>query len=134
MVPGKDARLAAKRQTTLRDRDRFSLPDENLRTAPTEFCAGNKCAKSYAEVASALYGPGAASGALPVFCAPKRQGGKWSKTRVRCSANWLDTLGGWKPWRADGEPSPAPEPGVLPPFACFGAPHVVRSHFVLPPG
>src|SRR5206468_13053231 len=35
---------------------------------------------------------------------------------------------------ADGEPSPAPEPGVQPPFACFGAPHVVRSHFVLPPG
>jgi hypothetical protein len=134
----KDAALAAARKRLIAERDRFAVPREEIATGmPTQFCAGGRCFSRYADVAAALYGAGRGSDSLPVFCAPKekRKSGDdfvWTTSKVECSANWLDTLGGWSPWQRSGEPSPAPEPGVIPPVACFGSPHLVREHMVLP--
>jgi hypothetical protein len=131
--------LARERRARLRERDRFALPSEALATPlPAQFCLrGKGCHASYAEVATALYGPGQAGESLPVFCAPegKRNGNTWTwdTQKVLCSSSWLDTLGGWNPW-VNNEINFAAYPGAdgLPPFACFGSPHLVDKHMVLP--
>jgi hypothetical protein len=138
----KDAALAGRRKSQIAKRDKEVLPNENLASRPKQFCHNDRCFKSYAGVAASLYGPRAATSksAAPVFCAPRASGqdkeGKalWEKGRVFCSAQWLDTLGGWKPWTKEGEPAKPPREGTIPPFACFGSPHLFQAHMVLPAG
>jgi hypothetical protein len=154
--PSKDEKktndkLADKRKALLAERDKSRVdPWESLKgPAPTEFCvAGKGCKRTYKEVVAAIYGldrltPAArqeAEKSLPVFCAPKETGkgkeGKplWDSAKVHCSSQWLDTLGGWKPWTVEGKAAPAPKPGTLPDYACFGSPHIVASHMILPAG
>ena len=130
--------LATARKKAIADRDRFATPGENLAGAmPTQFCHQGRCFGRYHDVATAIYGAGRGTDNLPVFCAPKekRKSGDtlvWDTAKVECSAQWFDTLGGWLPWQKSGEASDAPEAGVLPPFACFGSPHLLAEHMVLP--
>jgi hypothetical protein len=127
------AELAGKRMRQIQARDRFAMPTEALATKPTQFFYRGQAFGSYQQVAAAIYGP--QQKAMPVFCAPTKSGnGKWTATSVACSSNWLSTMGTWKPWRKDGSPNRPPEPGQIPPFACFGSPHVVSKHMVLPSG
>jgi hypothetical protein len=128
-----DKALQAVRVKAIADRDAFAVPGENLSAPPRQFCVGAQCFDKYKEVVSALYGT-QKSGYLPVFCAPRKTGGQWAIDKVHCSADWIDTLGGWRPWKANGEASEAPEPGVIPPYACFGNPKFLSTHTVLPPG
>jgi hypothetical protein len=124
--------VAAERKKKLAERDRIVVPSENVDRLPSSFCvASGSCFGSYAEVARSLYGSPTAG---PVFCAPKlKPGGGW-EDKVTCSARWLDTLGTWSPWTDTGAPSAPAEPQAIPPYACFGSPHLVDEHMVLPPG
>lgn len=129
--------LGRERQRALTARDKRALPHENLKIQPSEFCVGQRCFRSYNEVASALYGRGGAS--QPVFCAPvrlhaRRDPNPWSARRVSCHKSWLATLGGWQPWTAGGLVAAAPKLGVVPPYACFAHPRVTGTHMVLPAG
>ena len=133
--------LEKERKSLLAERDIFPVPGEALRVMPSQFCvrgkgAAESCHGAYKDVAIAVYGAGRGSDNLPVFCAPARApGGKdWETTKVHCSGQWLETLGTWQPWGKNGEPSPAPADGVLPPFACFGSPHLLKEHMKLPFG
>lgn len=140
----KDPALAARRTATIAARDRRHLPRENLSVLPTRFWAHGKPYTSHRQVAQAIYGARAGD-SHPVFCAPrakckqcKKVGDDmvddYSDSDVECSANWLDTLGGSQPWDAEGKPNPAIQRSALPPYACFGAPHLTASHMVVPPG
>jgi hypothetical protein len=136
----KNDKMAQERQKALGERDRFAVPGEELSgPKPSQFCYQGKCHGTYSDVAAAIYGSGRGSDNMPVFCAPKekKKSGEswvWESNKVECSAQWFDTLGGWSPWQKSGEPSSAPEAGVLPPFACFGSPHLLKEHMILPPG
>jgi hypothetical protein len=139
--PTEDPVRAKARLQEIGDRDGFSLPAETLGPAmPSRFYYRDRPYQTYAEVATAIYGRPTTS--LPVFCAPKGKVVTTGKKRkwlynahspVVCSGNWLDTLGGWNPWKEPEGVSPA-EPDQIPPFACFGSPHVLSSHIVLAPG
>jgi hypothetical protein len=133
-----DKKVQEERFEAFRSRDEQSLPNENLAAPPARFCVKGSCDyKTYDDVAAALYG-GRPPFAAPVFCAPRAQGGGWDASTVECSTSWLDTLGTWKPWKPNGEPfsgqPSAPEVGAIPPFACFGSPHLLKKHMMLPAG
>ena len=127
-----DSQLAQQRMQTLAQRDGVTVPTENLAVKPSQFFYRGQAFGSYQQVAAAIYGP--QQKALPVFCAPTKAASGWTPNSVVCSSNWLSTMGTWKPWQPNGEPSDPPEPGQIPPFACFGSPHVVSKHMVLPRG
>lgn len=127
-----DAALAQKRMATLKRRDGITVPTETLAVKPSQFFYRGQAFGTYQQVAAAIYG--AQQKAMPVFCAPTKAANGWTQTSVVCSSNWLSTMGTWKPWKRNGEPSNPPEPGQIPPFACFGSPHVVAKHMVVPAG
>ncbi|MBI3071028.1 MAG: hypothetical protein HYY84_02770 [Deltaproteobacteria bacterium] len=143
--PDPDHGLASARKNALKKRDTVPLPDEAVAKMPTQFCVkGGGCYGNYAQIVSALYSGAKATESLPVFCAPEKLAAAktsetaketdvWDHTKVTCSTNWTDTLGGWFPWLKDGEPAAAPKTGELPPFACVGNPKLL-DHVVVPSG
>lgn len=146
---GEDAVKFA-RYAAINERDKFVMPTENLAIKPTQFCVGAKCFTNYKDVATAIYGTTASAQRLPVFCAPAplaaKQAGAdpelayWDTKKVQCTGDWVRTLN-WYPWKSvkgkDGlvreEPNEAPREGQIPPYACFGQPHVM-THFITPAG
>ncbi len=127
-------KLADERRARLKERDSFAIPHEKLGAMPTQFCVGASCVGTYAQAAQAVYG-GRQSDKLPVFCAPQKVGDKWETSKVHCSADWLNTLGGWQPWNPQtGAPNKAPKEEDIPPFACVGSPHLFQKHMILPAG
>jgi hypothetical protein len=134
----KSSELGEGRRANIQQRDAATLPGENLAKAPSQFCAASKCVGAYKDIVPLLYGARAKGAALPVFCAPRKNAGRWETERVACSRHWLDTLGGWQPWRLKEPehlyvPNDLPKEG-LPPFACLGSPHLLQAHMVLPKG
>jgi hypothetical protein len=134
-VAREDAGLQSKRLAAFAERDKAALPEEALAAQPTDYCVGDRCYKSYNEVASALY-PSAPPGTLPVFCAPvvemlPDKTTRDSSTKVSCSANWLKTLR-WRPWDKEWKPKNAPKPGTMPSYGCFASPHLMQEHMVVP--
>ncbi|MBI3074407.1 MAG: hypothetical protein HYY84_20030 [Deltaproteobacteria bacterium] len=130
----KSKELRDERLRAIASRDREELDIERMMgLGPTQFCtSAGRCFSKLNEIANTLYG--SATSGLSVFCAPRKTGaatqagGGWDASKVHCSTNWVDTLGGWQPWTpssAEGDrgrlvASKAPEPGVIPPYACFG--------------
>jgi hypothetical protein len=126
-----DKALLEARLKQLEQRDAFVLASEKLAAPPREFCYQNKCFPNHAGVAKAIYGAQPGADKLPVFCAPKVIAGKWSIDKAYCTSDWAETLN-WKPYVAGGQPNKPAEKGVIPPWACFGAPHLTSEHMVLP--
>jgi hypothetical protein len=105
------------------------MASEVLAPLPTRFCTpAGSCQATYAALARSIYGR--ATDVLPLFCAPRKASGQWDKSTVYCSADYFDTLGDWRPWQPSGDPNTTP--ADLPPFACFGSPHLLDRHFVVP--
>lgn len=142
--PKESPGLAQKRIALIRERDTATIPGENLPATPRQFCVGGQCFANFKQVAAALYPESSSSDRLSVYCAPRRLPGPsqfdakdplraWEIDKVHCHRDWGETLG-YRPWAKDGEPNEAPEPGTIPPYACFGNPHQIIKHVVLAPG
>ena len=132
-IAREDNALRDTRLSLFKQRDAFTVPGENLKAPPTQFCVKGKCMTTYLQVAAALYGTAAGSDRLPIFCVPKSVGGKWPADKVECTGTWLETLN-WAPWKANGEPNDPPTEPVIPPYSCVGNPHFFDKHVVIPAG